>query len=135
MTTHDANATMNETPAEPTFDPSLPKAGAPEPRVPLNLLLGQLLNGPTPEQAREHDHKVAEHLFTYHPPRPDQLPRYHAIREAGKAMAHVIIDNAPSGPDRSVALRSIREAVMNANSAIANQEVEPTDAPDTQPTG
>lgn len=125
--------------AEPYLDPTLPKADAPEPRIPLSALFGQMLKPVSEADAREHDHKVADHLFTYHAPRPDQLPRYHAIREAGKAMAHVIIDNAPSGPDRSVALRGIREAVMNANSAIANQETKPdetpADAPDAQPAG
>ena len=65
---------------------------------------------------------TAENLanwFTYHPPSNDQLPKYLAIREAGLAMAKVILDNTPSSADQTAAIMKIREAVMTANQSIA----------------
>jgi len=57
--------------------------------------------------------------FTYHAPGADDLPKYQAIREAGKAFAAVIVANAPVSPDTTAAVRKVREAVMTANQAIA----------------
>lgn len=64
------------------------------------------------------DHDI-DNWFQYHAPTPEQLPKYHAIREAGKNLANTILDNAPSSADQSAAIRSVREAVMTANAAIA----------------
>jgi hypothetical protein len=52
---------------------------------------------------------------------PDQLPKYVAIRAAALAFANVINENAPDSPDKSAAVRMIREAAMAANAAIACQ--------------
>ena len=60
-----------------------------------------------------------EELFTYHAPTGDQPERYLRIREAGKALARVIDECCPPGPDRTAAVRHIREAVMTANASIA----------------
>lgn len=60
-----------------------------------------------------------EHVFTYHAPRPDQLPKYQAIREGAIAFAKVIIENTPQSADQSAALRKVREAMMTANAAVA----------------
>jgi len=65
------------------------------------------------------DEKEISALFTYHPPTADQPPRYQAIRDAAKAMGMVIVQNCPKGPDRSAAIRKLRESVMTANAAIA----------------
>lgn len=62
--------------------------------------------------------KLAE-IFQYHSPRPDQLPKYEAIRSAAKYLAEVILVNTPRGSDQDVAIRKLREAVMTANSSIA----------------
>jgi hypothetical protein len=66
----------------------------------------------TPEQQ-------VENWFTYHSPTPDQLPKYQAIRDAGKALALAIVANCPASADRTAAIRLIREAVMTANASIA----------------
>jgi hypothetical protein len=63
-----------------------------------------------------------ENLFTYHPPKPDQIERYEKIREAGKAFAELLDEAVPGSPERSTALAKIREAVMWANAAIACNE-------------
>lgn len=57
--------------------------------------------------------------FTYHPPTHEQIPLYEAIRAKGGELATLIANVCPPGPDRSTALRSVRESVMWANAAIA----------------
>jgi hypothetical protein len=60
-----------------------------------------------------------DHLFTYHPPTPDQIPLYGELREAARQFAHVVNRCCPDGADKSAAIRKIREAVLTANAAIA----------------
>lgn len=60
-----------------------------------------------------------DNVFKYHAPRPDQIPKYEAIREAGKHFCRAVEENTPSCADRSAAIRKIREAVMTANAAVA----------------
>jgi Xaa-Pro aminopeptidase len=57
--------------------------------------------------------------FTYHSPTEEQVPKYEAIRAAGKALAEAIRVNCPDSADRSAALRKVREACFTANSSIA----------------
>ena len=64
---------------------------------------------------------ILNDIFRYHAPTPDQLPKYAAVREAGKHFAKILLMNVPHGPDRSTAIRKIREAVMTANQGIAFQ--------------
>jgi hypothetical protein len=78
---------------------------------------------PAPEGVRllppEHD---LDNVFQYHAPKGDQVERYQKIREAGKALALVIMNTVPSCADRSAAIRKVREAVMTANAGIAINE-------------
>jgi len=60
-----------------------------------------------------------DNWFTYHALTPDQLPRYAAIRAAARVFADVINENVPDSADKTVAIRHIRDASMNANAAIA----------------
>ena len=60
-----------------------------------------------------------DHIFKYHPPSAEQLPKYEAIRAAAKEFARVVIENTPASADQSAAVRHIREATMTANAAIA----------------
>lgn len=67
-------------------------------------------------------------LFTYHPPTPEQAASYTRINEACFQAARVILEETPASPDQSDAIRSIRNARMTANAAIATQgprEAEP----------
>ena len=66
--------------------------------------------------SRQH---ILSELFTYHPVREDQAPKYTAIRSAAKYFAEVLLANTPSGADQSAAIRKVREAVMTANAAIS----------------
>lgn len=63
-----------------------------------------------------------ENLFSYHPPRPDQIPRYEHLRDLGKDFAQAIFDLVPPGPERSTAIAKLREAGMWANAGIACRE-------------
>ncbi len=60
-----------------------------------------------------------DNWFTYHAPVPGQWERYVAIRDAGKALAEVIVANTPTSADQTAAVRKVREAVMTANASIA----------------
>lgn len=78
----------------------------------------------SPVQAREFglteaDIADLDNWFTYHPPAPEQVPVFTAIRDAGHSMAETICALVPPSPDRSAAIRHIREAVMSANASLA----------------
>jgi hypothetical protein len=62
-----------------------------------------------------------EEIFTYHSPRPEQIPLYNNIRAAAREFATVVLINTPACADQTAAIRKIREAVMTANAAIALQ--------------
>lgn len=70
---------------------------------------------------RENPHLQAhiDEMFKYHTPRPDQIPRYEAIRASAKALAYVISANTEVSPDQTRAINTLREAVMFANASIA----------------
>lgn len=59
-----------------------------------------------------------ETLFTYHAPTPEQITALANVRASAKDLANVIMQNCPSGPDRTTAIRHLREAVMTANASI-----------------
>src|SRR5579863_2518083 len=63
--------------------------------------------------------EVIDRLFTYQSPTLTTLPKFQAIREAGKYFAKVVVQNAPGGQDRLEAVLKIREAVMLANAGIS----------------
>ena len=72
------------------------------------------------EQEMSPEH-IIEDLFTYHPPTPEQAGKYERINAAMKAAALVINTECPSSPDRTAAMRLLREARMTANSSIATK--------------
>jgi hypothetical protein len=63
--------------------------------------------------------EVLENIFTYHAPTGDQPAKYVRIREAAKLFAYVLHSECAPGPDRTAAMRHLREAVMTANQSIA----------------
>lgn len=58
-------------------------------------------------------------VFIYHPADEDQQRRYASVRQAAKTLVTAILIECPSSPDRSAAVRKVREAVMTANASIA----------------
>lgn len=59
-------------------------------------------------------------IMDYHKWSDEQIKAGQAIREAIGVALKVIINTVPPCPDRSVAIRKLREARMDANSAITH---------------
>jgi len=59
-----------------------------------------------------------EDAFEYHSWTPEMIEKGKLVRRALSSAVEVIVANVPPGPDRTVAIRKIREARMDANSAI-----------------
>lgn len=66
------------------------------------------------------DDKTIDDMFEYHQWDNEQIAKGNRVREALANAMRVIIANVPESPDRSVAIRKIREARMDANSAISH---------------
>lgn len=60
-------------------------------------------------------------MFEYHPWDHDQLMKSALVRNALVEAVRVIIATIPPCPDRTVAIRKLREARMDANSAITHK--------------
>lgn len=58
--------------------------------------------------------------FEYHPWSEDAIARGKMVRVALAEAVKTIVENVPPGPDRTTAIRKIREARMDANSAITH---------------
>jgi hypothetical protein len=58
-------------------------------------------------------------LFSYHPARIDQVPKYQAIRSAAKHLAEIILTNTRDCGDRERAITLLRQSVHMANAAVA----------------
>ena len=71
---------------------------------------------------RNEDRKRIEKVFTYHPPKPDQVPRYNLIRDHARTFAFRIVENCPPSRERSLALTALEECVMWGNASIARNE-------------
>ena len=65
------------------------------------------------------DQHDIDNWFVYHAPTPEQVEHYNAIREAAKIYAETVNKHAPDGADKTAAMRTIRNSVMQANLAIA----------------
>jgi hypothetical protein len=58
--------------------------------------------------------------FEYHAWNDEKVERGVRVRKALSAAVAIIVANVPPSPDRSAAIRKIREARMDANSAITH---------------
>lgn len=61
-----------------------------------------------------------EDAFEYHKWTDEQVASGKHIRKALSDAVKVIVEHAPPSPDRSAAIRKLREARMDANSAITH---------------
>lgn len=73
------------------------------------------------------DLKALDALFTYQDPDASKDPeemkiRYRVLRREARAFAKLIVDLCPASSDRTTAVRTVREALMWANAAIALEE-------------
>ena len=60
-----------------------------------------------------------ENEFTYHPPTPDKIPKWEAIRAKARELAQIISNECPGGHDQDIAIERLNECVFWANAAIA----------------
>ena len=90
----------------------IPEYSEPKARRGYDTCAGQVARAMSSEE-------ILAELFKYHAPNEVTIPKYAAINQAAKNFAEVILQNCPSGADRSDAIRKIREARMTANAAIA----------------
>ena len=63
--------------------------------------------------------EAIESFFTYHSATPEQAEKYERINQAAKDLAYEIDACCEAGPDRTAAMRLVREARMTANASIA----------------
>lgn len=64
--------------------------------------------------------KAIDDAFEYHAWDAEQVIRGNRVREVLAHAVKVIVAIVPPGPDRTIAIRKIREARMDANSAITH---------------
>jgi hypothetical protein len=74
---------------------------------------------PARSRRQPFDDEMIEHLFSYHPPTPEQTAKYEAIRAGAKAFARILRDNTIPGADQSAMMRLLRQTVTTANASIA----------------
>lgn len=63
---------------------------------------------------------AVDDMFEYHKWTAEQIAQGKEVREALATAVKVIIANVPPSPDRTVAIRKLREARMDCNSAITH---------------
>jgi len=71
-------------------------------------------------RATEDVKETISEMFAYLPWDEEKTARSKTVRYALENAVSVIIDNVPPAPDRTVAIRKIREARMDCNSAITH---------------
>lgn len=74
-----------------------------------------------------------ENVFKYHAPRPDQLPRYEAIRAKARELAQLIETACPNSREKSTAFTNLQQSIMWANASIAITESGTGETPGIQP--
>lgn len=67
---------------------------------------------------------VIEAIFTYHAAVGNQTHLYRRLRETAREMAYAIHFACEPGPDRTTAMRKLRECVMTANQSIATNNAQ-----------
>lgn len=75
-------------------------------------------------ERREYERAELKRQFTYHAPTDVERRKYARINEALYFAALTILEECPASADRTDAIRSIRNARMTANAAIANAQAE-----------
>lgn len=59
--------------------------------------------------------------FTYHAPKPEQIPVYNTLREEGRKIAGLIELAVPESREKALAFTHLEQAIMWANAAIARR--------------
>ncbi len=62
--------------------------------------------------------ELVKEITTYHKPDDAQIEQIGNVREGAQVFLLAVLRNCPASPDRSAAVRKIREAMMTANASI-----------------
>ena len=65
------------------------------------------------------DDAILKDVFTYHPPTEAQREIYNRINEVFLTAAQAINSLIPDGPGKTVAIRKLSDARMQANACVA----------------
>lgn len=68
---------------------------------------------------KEIEKELIKNRFTYHSPKPKNVPKFEKIREAARDMAVLLVDLCPTSPELTEALNKLDETVMYANASIS----------------
>lgn len=60
-------------------------------------------------------------LFAYHAPTPEMQPQFKLVAGACEMAARTIIQSVPRCPERTLAIRALLEARMQANAGIVSE--------------
>lgn len=78
------------------------------------------------------DFELVDRLFTLHPPStPEIAGQMDSLRREFRILARYVVDAVPRTPDRTVALRSLHRACMDAMAAVACNQPEPAEGAST----
>jgi hypothetical protein len=59
-----------------------------------------------------------DNMFAHHTPTPEQKRRMNSLRNFARMLAREIQSSTPSGPNQTLAVRHVEDALMRANLAI-----------------
>jgi hypothetical protein len=62
--------------------------------------------------------------FAQHTPTPEQKRRLNSLRNCARMLAREIQSSTPAGPNQTLAIRHIEDALMRANLAIVEDALE-----------
>ena len=65
-----------------------------------------------------HPKSYSPEFFKHHTPTPEEVLAIEAIRHAADRFAQSIDNYVHDGPDKTAAIRKVREAMMTANAGI-----------------
>ena len=85
--------------------------------------MNEIADSPT---ARGWDREL--NWFRFHPATAVTGPIHDRIRAQFRSVALTLVDKLPDGPDKTVALRKLQDAMMSANACIANAQTPEEDA-------
>ena len=71
--------------------------------------------------------------FTYHPPDENAILAHQKIRQAGLALALLLMEEVPGSKERSSAMTHLEEVVFWANAAIARHHSQPSSSSEPSP--
>lgn len=78
---------------------------------------------PTVGPVRTISDKIMD-VVKHHAPDAEQIDSITSIRGAAANFIAIIIENCPRNPDRSAAIRKVREAMMTANASIVVPDIQ-----------